>query len=86
MLALLLLLLIIVGVVWLYNSSDDDETHSDSLTIVPRIGSDSLIHFKVSDRLSVRNVTSKIDEALERELVFEDFALEFKTSNRQLTT
>lgn len=70
-LALLLLLLIIVGVVWLY-SSNDDETHSDSLSVVPSIGgSSSLIHYKVSDLLSVRNVTSKIENALEREWFFE---------------
>lgn len=67
LLAFLLLLLIIVGVVWLFNSNED-ETHSDSLSVVPSIGgSNSLIHFKVNDQLSIRNVTSKIEQALERE-------------------
>lgn len=70
-LALLLLLIIIVGAVWLF-SSNEDETHSDSLSIIPSIGgSYSLIHFKVTDLLSIRNVTSKIEEALEREWIFE---------------
>lgn len=65
-LALLLLLLIIVGVVWLFNSNDD-ETHSDSLSVVPNV---ALIHFFVNNQLSIRNVTSKIDDALEREWIY----------------